>query len=663
MFKLRGRTSLYMILVVTAISATFSLHPAMAEDWKEPPRKFLDPLGLDMADVSFPRDDTFLVIGDPAAGGLAWTYHAHDSKVEGDYRGYIGTNCTDPPPIFSDPTCDGSLNYIPIWIGQSATLFEPTSSTTYDNWSGTGATLSLSGSTYIYTESDGTIYTIGSGGLTSIKHPNGVLITVNYALGNVVSVGSNTGFAFRFLGSGSNGTVYAINMLAHGCSDPLTCATDSSIVLSGNPGAGYTFQINDPAGQPWKYSVAKKFHYTDAGSGELLQGPRTLWAFLDPTGYGYSITRSTKGLPTGFVDPRGTFVYTFSPSNLDLSTAYPGSLKDPSGAVIYTAYLNEGPGLASDYADGAGRHTTYSVAEYDHGYSTMTGLPIAPYSRLTGVTYPEGDYVTYSYDTRGNITSVVKTGKWGSGLSESVTSSYPSTCTNPVTCNKPTWTKDAKGNETDYTYDATHGGVLTVVLPIDQNGLREKTFNIYTTYNTGDGNIYRLTRSETCGLTATQLSTLTACPTTTSTSVTATDYGTSTTAPNTYKSFMPYSVTQTDGASSLSATTSYTYDIIGNVIAVNGPRTDVDDTSYKTYDANRRLVCEIGVDPDGAGALVRVMTRHVYDDAGRQLETDSGTGTSTSDCTPGTGMTVAMKTLVTYDAAGRAVTTRSVSVP
>ncbi|MEI9905316.1 MAG: hypothetical protein WDN06_16215 [Asticcacaulis sp.] len=156
-------------------------------------------------------------------------------------------------------------------------------------------------------------------------------------------------------------------------------------------------------------------------------------------------------------------------------------------------------------------------------------------------------------------------------MSESITSSYPSTCTNPVTCNQPTWTRDAKGNETDYTYDSTHGGVLTVTLPADQNSRRRKTFNTYTTYDTGYGLIYRLTRSETCGLNATQLSTLTACPATTATSVTMTDYGTSTTAPYTYKSFMPYSVTQTDGAGSVSATTTYTYDIIGNVITVDGP--------------------------------------------------------------------------------------------
>jgi len=37
-----------------------------------------------------------------------------------------------------------------------------------------------------------------------------------------------------------------------------------------------------------------------------------------------------------------------------------------------------------------------------------------------------------------------------------------------------------KLNETDYTYDPTHGGVLTKTLPADANGIRPKTTYTYT---------------------------------------------------------------------------------------------------------------------------------------------------------------------------------------
>jgi hypothetical protein len=47
---------------------------------------------------------------------------------------------------------------------------------------------------------------------------------------------------------------------------------------------------------------------------------------------------------------------------------------------------------------------------------------------------------------------------------------YPSTCTNRFTCNKPTSVTDARGNTTDYTYDSSHGGVLTETGPAPSAG-------------------------------------------------------------------------------------------------------------------------------------------------------------------------------------------------
>ncbi|MGN6424590.1 MAG: hypothetical protein ACTHLA_14915 [Asticcacaulis sp.] len=276
--------------------------------------------------------------------------------------------------------------------------------------------------------------------------------------------------------------------------------------------------------------------------------------------------------------------------------------------------------------DALGHATNYSYADTVTVYNTLTGTPAVHFSRLTSVTHPEGDSVSYGYDSRGNVTSVTHTPKSGSGLSATtITASYPSTCSSLITCNKPTWTKDAKGNETDYTYDGTHGGVLTVTLPADQNGLRRRTYNTYTAFDTGNGLIYRLTRSETCGLSSSQLS-LTACPADINTSVTLTDYGSSSTAPYTYKSFQPYQVTARDNRSSGydSQTTTYYYDVIGNVLVVDGPRTDVDDKTYKLYDANRRVTWEAGVLPGGTGSPKRTVVHHVYDGAGRELRTETG---------------------------------------
>ena len=42
-------------------------------------------------------------------------------------------------------------------------------------------------------------------------------------------------------------------------------------------------------------------------------------------------------------------------------------------------------------------------------------------------------------------------------------------------CNKPIMMIDANGNQTDYTYDQAHGGVLTETLPPNASGIRAQT--------------------------------------------------------------------------------------------------------------------------------------------------------------------------------------------
>lgn len=70
---------------------------------------------------------------------------------------------------------------------------------------------------------------------------------------------------------------------------------------------------------------------------------------------------------------------------------------------------------------------------------------------------------------------------------------YPSTCSNPKTCNKPTSTTDARGQTTDYTYDSAHGGLLTVTDPADASGVRPQTRigygSIYAYYKNSGGTI------------------------------------------------------------------------------------------------------------------------------------------------------------------------------
>ncbi|MEI9905315.1 MAG: hypothetical protein WDN06_16210 [Asticcacaulis sp.] len=354
--------------------------PACADDWKAPPREFKDPLGVDLSGNDIPGDKTFLTIGDPSAGGLSLTFHIHHPDLEKDWSFGVSPACDDPPPIFSDPSCDPSLQYILVWIGESATTFEPSGSD-FINWSGTGSTLSLSGTTYTYTESDGTTYTFGGSGPAVIRHPNGMTVTVGG--GTIVS---NTGFALT-IGS-TVGTAKAVNMVAHGCNP---CSVyDSMITLANSTDPDYAYQVTDPAGGNWYYEIEDKYAYEDPASHELVAGPRTLWAFKDPTGYAFSTTRGKYGGLTGFTDPRGTFQYSGQTSIAHPELPYTNTTKDPSGAVLFTSFMNLGYGIGGSIVDNLGRHTVYAVSVFDHGTSTVTYRPIAQWSRFYSVNLPRG---------------------------------------------------------------------------------------------------------------------------------------------------------------------------------------------------------------------------------------------------------------------------------
>jgi YD repeat-containing protein len=81
---------------------------------------------------------------------------------------------------------------------------------------------------------------------------------------------------------------------------------------------------------------------------------------------------------------------------------------------------------------------------------------------------PEGNSESYEYDLYRNVTRVDRAPKPGSTLSHVITTATHGNCatfSNLLACNQPTATVDALGNETDYTYSSTHGGVLTVTKP------------------------------------------------------------------------------------------------------------------------------------------------------------------------------------------------------
>jgi len=271
------------------------------------------------------------------------------------------------------------------------------------------------------------------------------------------------------------------------------------------------------------------------------------------------------------------------------------------------------------------------------------GMGVDNSGRVTSVGYPEGNGTVWTYvaTNRGNISEKRTRAKQGSGLADMViTAGYDAICLNPKTCNRPNWIKDAKGAQIDYTYSPDHGGVLTetgpaITDPVNGQQVRPQTRYGYTLLypkvKDSSGNlvnsmpVWRLTKISTFR-TATAANPA-ACVGTVNETVTEYAYNSN----NLFKTSETVRAGNADTAQAYSATnvwatTTYSYDAYGNAVAVDGPRVDVDDKIYTTYDMLRRKVYEIGSDPDGTGTLKRSIVRHNYDVDGREYLTETGVG-------------------------------------
>lgn len=146
-----------------------------------------------------------------------------------------------------------------------------------------------------------------------------------------------------------------------------------------------------------------------------------------------------------------------------------GGMTDPLGRLTYVNYIN---GVVSTV-------------------SAPTGTLTYKFNGLTPqqVTYPEGNSVEYTRDNNLNLLSRIEHPKTGPGPQDKVvTQTFPATwayptdalcdAASPTWCNKPITRTDERGNETDFTYDPAHGGVLTETGPA-VNGVRPQTRYAY----------------------------------------------------------------------------------------------------------------------------------------------------------------------------------------
>ncbi|MEM8770637.1 MAG: hypothetical protein AAGD92_03200, partial [Pseudomonadota bacterium] len=364
----------------------------------------------------------------------------------------------------------------------------------------------------------------------------------------------------------------------------------------------------------------------------------------DALGRDYTYTRNGSGRITGVRGPGA--------SSDDVTISYDGSGRVDSitrlGLTWTYAYSDSGSTRTTTITDHDGDTRTVTsdlasnrVLTDRNALNQTTTYTYDIDDRLKEVIAPEGNKVKYSYDARGNITEARRYNKSGSASQVIFEASYPSSCSNPRTCNQPTWTEDARGQRTDYIYNSTHGGVLTVKAPSPGGGAARPQTNYayasYTPYNSGP-TVYRLASVKSCALT-----TASTCSGSASERVTEVTYWGN-------WDRVPTVVTARSGNSAVSATTNISYDYQRRVSAVDGPLSGSADTTRTFYNVVGQVTGVIGPDPDGGGALKYRASKTQYNARGLAWRTETGTTTSATSLS---SFAALQQSTITFDGYGR----------
>jgi len=477
-------------------------------------------------------------------------------------------------------------NVVSVSTGLSGQLFTKLADGSYNPPQGDASKLTLNAGAYTMEGGQGTKWIFGTdGNITSKVEPNGLTTSFSYTGGVLSSVSASGGRSLAFTYSGG-----LIQSITDGNGRSVSYTYDT---------AGNLTQFNNPLNSAYKFSYSQP--------GQLYQT--------------FTPTQPTSAFLTNTYDSEGR-VKTQTNANSQVWNFYASGTRFETVDSLNNStvvYLDD-RGNQTKLIDPRGFTTTY---EYDGQ------------NRLTRMVMPESNEARYSYDSRHNRTEVRFVAKPGAGLADIVTTStFPASCgADFKTCNKPSATIDAQGNQADYVYDAATGLVTSITLPAPTIGAtRPQTRYSYTAV----GGVSMLTGVSNCVTTA-------SCTGTADEVKTATSYGTN---------LLPSSVSTGSGDGLLTATTAYTYDAVGNQLTIDGPLAGTADTTRTRYDAARQIVGVVSPDPDGAGTLVPRAKRFTYNLDGQVTNVEVGTVVDQGD-PAWAAFSSLQQTNTTYDVGGR----------
>lgn len=643
-------------LMLVSSWANLALAQSAASLPPPPVMNTTDEAGVDLVSGTLSLSDAGIGIGQPSDGGLSWMFMGQG------YRDPLSGFVTVSTGFKSDTT---ARVYTVSFGGGSAVFVKATGGATMDRKSGSGRSLTFSGGVYTFTGLDGSVaqFTENAPGaiarVTSIKRPNGEILDYTYNASNqILAVKNNVGYMIKY--NYSNGILYkisAINLAIDYC-DPaaLSCATTEnwmSATFSGPITAGGSLTITDNIGRASTYTYDSNSRIVSIKRPGMDAITINYW----PTS-----TSASSNKVKSVVTPAGTWSYSYQYYGDAGSGAMIGSRTDPTGrvrqyALEYPKQQIRGAFWGDQFVQGG----VYYAEFYD--YNDDGDLSVARAG--TGVV------TKYEYLVPGGPrTKVIRSpsltspqskvdGEAGYSFSGSLAN-----CTNPVLCDKPIWTKDEAGAQTDYTYDSVHGGVTSILgpapnptVPTGPGNMRQLTTIQYlagsSQYKTSSGlahdprAIHRPITVTTCE--ALNASGCADAPI--KRKVVTYQYNTGNILP-----IKMFTTTTQAGDGSLARTTDYTYTIYGDVqsstVPLSGGQSD-----FSRYDDARRLIGHADIQP--ASGQPAHATRFVYaspaQDIGAPIQVDEGTVADTSAGDAWAAFSVFSSTVSTYDNMGRKV--------
>lgn len=647
-------------MMLTALATT-----ATAQQQPVPPEHYtLDPRGVDLVSGTFNHGTTEVVIGHPGAGGLTygrvWTNDGWRDASIGGISYVEGEMFVSVGPISEVFVLSGE-----VWVSK------------YDN----GSTIDITLETVTVTDRYGAVATFDIGMGQEGTNPYGAVS------GLITSHQTTDGNATTYT---YNSAVRCGQIIGGRCMfGSITIYRLSAVTNNRGYMIKYAYASEDPQADTWwrltnVRGINLAVDYCSATANSCTSFTET-WPSVT-----YSNFVGFFGYPTTVTDQSSRVTtYSYSNSNTELATIrYPAAtaddvavaynaspdfrvnaVTDASGAWTY-GYSTSGSNQTTAVSGPLGQSLTAVVDITTGRLTSATDALSSTWSyqydsdlRVTRVTQPEGDYASYTYGDRSNLTGTTWTSKGNTITAITVSTTYPSDCTTspitPATCNRPLTTTDALGAVTDYDWDETTGQLVSVTAPAPTIGVARP--QVRFTYDDFQAR-YRDSASTFVNGSAIWLPTeISTCATGASCDGAANEMLTTITYPGTSSpnNLLPLSVSRGSGTTPTMATTALTYTPDGDAATVDGPLSGTADTVTYIRDDARQLIGVIGPDPDGTGALLNRAQRLTYNSRGQVTLAETGTASGGTWA----NFSAVLKSQTTYDAAQffRSVESRQLS--